>query len=47
MEIILLNVPFILDLSSNMLNAVNMFNCSSLYSKLHFLLLTAAKKHTH
>lgn len=48
MEIIHLNVTFILDLSSNFntLNAMNMFNCSLPYSKLYFLLLTAAKIHT-
>lgn len=45
MEIIHLNVTSVLDLSSNfnMLNAMNMFDCSLLYSELCFLLLTAAK----
>lgn len=37
-----------LDLSSdfNMLNAMNMFDCSSLCSELYFLLLTVAEIHT-
>lgn len=37
-----------LDLSSdfNMLNAMSMFDCSSLYSELYFLLLTVAEIHT-
>lgn len=47
MEIIHLNVTSVLDLSSNfnMLNAMNMFDCSSLHSELYFLLLTVAKIH--
>lgn len=38
MEIIHLNVTSVLDLSSNfnMLNAMNMFDCSLLYSELYF-----------
>lgn len=44
-EVIHLNVTFTLDSSSdvNMLNAMNMFNCSLLYSMLYFLLLAATK----
>lgn len=47
MGIIHLNVTSVLDLSSNfkMWNAMNMFDCSSLYSELCFLLLTEAKIH--
>lgn len=47
MEIIHLNVTSVLDLPSNfnMLNVMNMFDCSSLYSELYFLLLTVAKIH--
>lgn len=47
MEIIHLNVTSVLDLSSNfnMLNAMNMFDCSSLYRELYCLLLTAAEIH--
>lgn len=46
-EIIHLNVTSVLALSSNfnMLNAMNLFDCSLLYSELYFLLLTAAEIH--